>query len=190
MTDWDDVAGEWDGDEAVRAYAASAFASLESIAATVGFGIAGSVVCDFGCGTGLLTERLVGTCDRIDAVDTSPAMRSVVAAKVAARGWTSVSVGEDVAGGPYDLVVASSVLGFVDHYEATVHSLVASMAPGGLFVQWDWEADPGEEGLTRERVRAGLTAAGLVDVTVDSAFSVEVEGFEMQPLVGCGRRPG
>ncbi|HEU5301148.1 MAG TPA: methyltransferase domain-containing protein [Acidimicrobiia bacterium] len=74
----------------MQAYAAGAFESLNALAASSGFALTGTTACDFGCGTGLLTERLADRCARVDAVDTSPAMRAVLDAKIERRGWTRV----------------------------------------------------------------------------------------------------
>ena len=61
MSEWDGEAAGWDDDPYVRAYADAAFASLTALAAREEFDINDATVCDFGCGTGLLTERLVTT---------------------------------------------------------------------------------------------------------------------------------
>jgi len=79
---WDEVAAEWDDGPAARAYAEAAFDSLLAALADRGATLAGSRVCDFGCGTGLLTEKLVDAVKSVDAVDTSSAMLEVLGAKV------------------------------------------------------------------------------------------------------------
>ena len=92
VSEWDEHAAGWDDNEAVRAYADAAHASLVSAVAAAGIELAGANVCDFGCGTGLLTERLVAAgCRHVDAVDTSSAMRAVLAAKIERHGWQQVA---------------------------------------------------------------------------------------------------
>ena len=62
--------------------------------------------------------------------------------------------------------------------------------PGGQLVQWDWERTHDDDvGLTRDEIRAALSDAGLVDVHVTTAFTVDVDGHAMSPLMGHGRRP-
>ena len=188
-------AADWDDDLAARRYAAAAFDSLMDRAARRGFGIEGVDACDFGCGTGLLTERLVERCERIDAVDASPAMLAVLDAKIERHGWTHVRTMTEPPDPPaaYDLVVCSSVCAFLDDYAGTAALLVDRLRPGGLFVQWDWELDPtddGSHGLSRGRIREVLAAAGLAAVEVDTGFSVEVELQVLRPLMGVGRKPG
>lgn len=191
---WDEFAAGWDDQPGVREYAQAALDSLVDVADASDVRIAGSRACDFGCGTGLLTEHLVGMCDHVDAVDSSPAMLDVVRAKIERNGWDNVDVLEELpaSGGRYDLIVCSSVCAFVDDYPATARRLVSSMTPGGLLVQWDWELDPDDDdpfGLTRVEIRSALDAAGLEAVRVDTAFEVLVDGDAMRPLMGSGRRP-
>lgn len=192
--EWDEYAADWDGTVAVQEYALAALGSLEELAAATDFVLAGARVCDFGCGTGLLLERLAERCAHIDAVDSSPAMLDVLRAKIERHGWTHVRLSEEVpqTGEPYDLVVCSSVCAFLDDYMGAVRRLVSRLRAGGLFVQWDWELDPDEAepfGLSRDSIRAALAAAGLVDIEVATAFTIEVEGETMRPLVGSGRMP-
>lgn len=193
--DWDDHAAGWDDQPGVQDYADAAFESLHRLADATGFSPAGPAACDFGCGTGLLTERLAREYRQIDAVDRSPAMLAIVQAKVERHGWDHVRTSTELPGPTpkYDLVVCSSVLGFVDDYPATVAQLVARMKPGGLFVQWDWESNPDDDddpyGLSRDSIRETLTGAGLALVAVGDGFVVSVGDEQMSPLVGSGRTP-
>ena len=194
MSEWDEPARDWDDAAAVRVYADAAFASLTQLLDRSGVELAGATVCDFGCGTGLMTERLADVCDRIDAIDTSNGMLAVLAAKVERHRWDHVRLLDRLPTTPagYDLIVCSSVLSFVDDYRATAAQLVGHLAPGGVFVQWDWEVDPdGDDphGLTRADVRRALDGAGLESVAVGTAFSAEFDGVTMRPLMGSGRRP-
>ena len=194
MSEWDEHAAGWDDDEAVQAYAEGAYAALTALTERSGVAIGGSVACDFGCGTGVLTERLADLFERIDAVDTSASMRAMLAAKGDRQGRTNVRILEALPAEPqgYDLIVCSSVLSFVDDHPDTVRRLVEHLAPGGLFVQWDWEAEPNvaeSEGLAAADIAAALTDAGLDDVSVRIGFEVSVGGDVMRPLMGSGRRP-
>jgi len=189
--EWDDYADGWDGDEGARAYASAAFTSLEPLLVDAGVALVDARVIDFGCGTGLLTEPLVAAGAAVDAVDTSANMLEVVTAKIAERSWSNVSVSTVLPDEyeAFDLVVCSSVCAFVDDYSAAVAELAARLRPGGLFVQWDWErTDADDHGLTRTEIDEALTRAGLIDVVVDTAFTVTVGEQTMSPIVGHGRR--
>ncbi len=192
--EWDEYASGWDDDEAARAYAGAAFESLRAAIAERGTHLDGAVVCDFGCGTGLLTERLAPDVAHVDAVDTSPGMLEVLRKKIDRMGWTNVTAHRELPAdaGPFDLIVCSSVCSFLDDHPQTVEHLAQRLAAGGVFIQWDWERDPSDEdlhGLSRPEVRDALEGAQLVAVQVETAFEVTVDGNVMSPLVGIGQRP-
>ncbi len=186
---WDSHAKDWDQDEAPRAYAKAAFSSLLELMEEGGLTLVGAHVLDFGCGTGLLTEQLVATGATVHAVDTSPAMLDVLKSKVVERQWTGVitSAEPPVTAQEFDLIVCSSVCSFLDDYPGTVNDLVSLLRPGGLFVQWDWERS-GEDshGLSKDEITEALRQAGLIDVSVKTAFSILIDDKPMSPLLGHG----
>ncbi len=189
--EWDGYADDWDHHEGTRAYARAAFGSLLTLLGGSGIDLAGARVVDFGCGTGLLTERLVDGGAQVVAVDTSPAMLAVLDAKIGDRGWTTVATTGDLAevSPGHDVIACSSVCSFLDDYPGTARHLAGLLRPGGLFVQWDWERGDDDHGLSRTEVTDALVAAGLDGVAVETAFEIDVEGETMRPLVGSGRRP-
>ena len=191
---WAEVAGDWHRDAGPRMYARAAYESLIEVLDVHDLTLDGAAVCDFGCGTGLLIEQIVDRVGSIDAVDTSAAMLAELEANIDRSGWTNVHPSERIPRrqGSHDLVVGSSVLGFVDDHPATVRRLASLLRPGGILVHWDWERLDGDDdghGLSRSEVRSALEAAGLVDVVVDTAFELDVDGQTMRPLVGVGVRP-
>ncbi len=197
--EWDEHAEGWDGDAAARAYAVAAFESLREVMDQHDRALHGARVLDFGCGTGLLTERLVSSGATIDAVDTSSAMLAVLETKITERKWTEVSTVSSLddprlveRAATYDLVVCSSVCGFLEDYPGTMQELASLLRPGGLIVQWDWERDDTEVepyGLSRGEIEQTLRGAGFDSITVDTAFAVELGEHTMRPLIGVGRRP-
>lgn len=191
---WAEQAPGWDTDPVVRAYADAAWASLWALG---GFDESARVL-DFGCGTGLLSERIAPHVAEIVAVDASPAMVAALAAKgipnvrAARASWTPATIDhDDLARGPFDLVVCSSVCAFLDDYPGTVAMLARRIRQGGRFVQWDWELDPEADepfGLCAGDITAALEGAGLDVVSVGVGFDVPVEGARMRPLMGVGRK--
>jgi predicted TPR repeat methyltransferase len=193
VDEWEDYAAGWDGDSAARAYADGAFESLLELVDALDFELNDIAVCDFGCGTGLLTERLASGCSRIDAVDTSAAMLDVLRTKIDRLEWDHVQALQRLpsTSQQYGLIVCSSVLSFVDDYPAKVASLVGHLSAGGLFVQWDWERQPDDDephGLLSTEIRESLEAAGLESITVGVGFEATDDGETMRPLMGSGQR--
>lgn len=199
---WDERADGWDENAAVRAYSDGAYSSLLRLEEAGLLKLDGARVLDFGCGTGLLTEKLSPLAEGVVALDTSIAMIQVLKNKVATLGLTNVEpIAKPLEGAmsanpslfetPFDLITCSSVCAFLEDYPATVLTLSQLLRPGGAFVQWDWELDPDSDepfGLTRSQIEAALDAAGLTNRIVDVAFDVEFEGEHMRPLLGFGVR--
>lgn len=191
MDAWADSAATWDENSAVQLYAEAANRSLAAVLQREGKSLAACDVLDFGCGTGLLTGLLVPHARSVVGLDSSPAMLERFRTKVEAAGWANVRVeaGPLPEADRFDLIVASSVLGFVPDLASTVALLASHLREGGLLVQWDWESKPGDsDGVSREGMRAAYEAAGLDVRTIDVGFELDVEGYTMAPLIGVGRR--
>lgn len=200
--DWNDYAATWDEDEAARAYSRAAFSSLERELSALGVMLDGKRVLDFGCGTGLLTEQLAPRVASVVCLDTASAMIAVLDEKAKAAGWSHIATCSEPLTRellakhpelkpPFDLIVASSVCAFVPHYPDTVALFAELLAPGGFFVQWDWEFNADDEdpfGLTRDGIRGAIVDAGLDVVRADTGFEVTFGEHTMRPLMGIGRK--
>ena len=66
---WDEYATGWDSNEAVIAYADNAYHALKNTVE-----LEGRRIFDFGCGTGLLTERLANRASSVVGLDPSQKM--------------------------------------------------------------------------------------------------------------------
>ena len=201
--DWNSYADGWDEDEGARAYSQAAFECLTRLCAERSVHLVGARTCDFGCGTGLLTEKLAPVCAVVIAVDTSEGMIDRLRHKMDRLGLTNVHTTTEAVEhavhhntalfwSPFDLVVCSSVCAFLDDYAGTTGTLVRLLGPGGLFVQWDWELDPQSQepfGLTREQVEATLSSSGLEAIQVTTAFEVSIGEETVRPLMGVGQVP-
>jgi 2-polyprenyl-3-methyl-5-hydroxy-6-metoxy-1,4-benzoquinol methylase len=190
--EWDEYADGWDSNDDVVRYSEHAYQSLAELVK-----IEKTNILDFGAGTGCLTEKLAQKAERVVALDTSLAMLSVLEKKSLPNVLT---IGEELSRelivshaflqSRFDVIVASSVCGFLPDYEGTLRLLKSLLAPGGWFVQWDWLASDGESGhgLTEEAVRKTLVGVGLEDVAVSQPFTMVGKESEMVVLMGAGRK--
>ncbi len=188
---WDEHAENWDREEGVQFYASQAFAALSSHVNVCGNDWQNKRVLDFGCGTGLLTEKLAPLVGEVIAIDTSHKMIDVLRGKKI-LGVTAIcadiddhSVRSAAWCSEFDLVVASSVCGFLPNYEATVGILSQTLSTTGYFVQWDWlSTGDDESGLTIDRVSNAFTGANLRSIFVDRAFDIAFDDEKMPVLMG------
>ncbi|WP_420550852.1 class I SAM-dependent DNA methyltransferase [Litorivicinus lipolyticus] len=137
MTDsWNDLAADRDDNPSVLLFADNAYRSLREAV-----DLRGRRILDFGCGTGLLSARMAPDASQIVALDPSAAMASRVRAKQLSKVQVRESVLDPQApmlAEPFDLVVASSALGFVEDVSATLNTIRQLLRPGGTLVHWDW----------------------------------------------------
>jgi predicted TPR repeat methyltransferase len=190
-SDWDEHAGNWDTDADVVLYSEKAFQSLCRLVS-----LDGLWVMDFGCGTGLLTEKISSLAEMIVGLDTSRKMLSVLSGK----GLPNVVVFEEelsrkliedhaILQSGFDLIVASSVCSFLSDFEGTLSLLKSLLVPRGLFVQWDWWTGnaESEHGFTKEQVEDVYRRVGLESVSVTPSFSLKIAESDMGVLMGVAR---
>jgi predicted TPR repeat methyltransferase len=91
--------------------------------------------------------------------------------------------------GKFDLIVASSVCGFLPNYEETLTLLVSMLSPSGLFVQWDWLStdEDGDFGFSEQQVQTAFEQAGLKPVALNQPFEMSGEQGDMLVLMGVGQ---
>jgi 2-polyprenyl-3-methyl-5-hydroxy-6-metoxy-1,4-benzoquinol methylase len=191
--EWDDFASGWDSNDDVRIYAQRAFDSWTTRVAPLISNLPGSRVLDFGCGTGLLSEKLASVCNQIVAVDTSTAMIDVLRSKIRESeidNVTTVAIAISAATiaetadlhNKFDMIVASSVCSFLPDYETTLGDLSSLLKPGGYFIQWDWLAD-----MPVTRIQNAFDASGLVSHNIDEGFVMNSDKDSMPVVMGIGR---
>ncbi len=189
---WDDYASEWDTNKDAITYAKNAFSALEDY-----MQLRNLRIFDFGAGTGLLTERLAPVAREIVALDTSEKMLTVLESKElpnvkAISGMLTDTLIETnpLLQEPFDLIVASSVFGFLEDYELTLAMLRTLLTEGGSLVQWDWLASESQPdfGFSEQRVIDSLNQAGYKDVTTNKPFIMKSTHGEMRVIMGMGKR--
>jgi len=188
---WDDYAEGWDSNEDVILYSDKAFRSLREVVNPDGL-----LILDFGCGTGLLTERMAITADRVVAVDPSEKMISVLQHKQLSNVEALVAIlseetikTHEIFRSKYDLIVASSVCSFLPDYEGTLGLLKTLLKPNGVFVQWDWlkSEEDNDSGFNEERIDSAYHHAGLEKLSITEAFSIESKEGSMKVIMGVAR---
>ena len=191
--DWGDYAKEWDNPD-TRQYSNQAFDSWSKKVAPLIPNLSESRVLDFGCGTGLLTEKLVPLCDQVVGVDTSSRMIEELQQKIADRPLVNViplATAIDPASveaypelaSKFDMIVASSVCSFLPDYPSTLQVLSSLLRKGGIFVQWDW---PNE--MPADRITDAFDSAQLDIVRIEEDFEMTGEGNSASVMLGIGRR--
>ena len=194
--DWNDHADSWEDNSDVRRYASRAFASLDAHLDLCGENWQSKRVLDFGCGTGLLAEKIAPHVEEVVAVDTSEKMIAVLKAKKlrnvrAIHG--NILTGDvpelENAFSGFDLICASSVCAFLPNYSGAVAVLAGLLSRGGQFVQWDWQRS-GDDGfgLTEHQIRNALKAARLGSIRVERVFEFKSDEQTMPVLIGAGIR--
>jgi len=190
--EWDEYAENWDVDPTVEEYAKNAFSELLK-----NININGLTVLDFGCGTGALTQLMSPTVKSIVAIDPSSEMIKHLDKK-ALHNVSSISdylSKELVQNLPelenkFDLIVASSVCGFLPDYEAILSLLKSLIKEDGVFVQWDWLSndDSSDMGLSEKRVKQAFVANGFVNTKVNSPFIMSSSKGNMPVLMAVGKK--
>jgi len=185
VSDFDGRARTWDDDPAkVR----RAEVVAQAVRGRVSLG-PGTRVLEYGAGTGLLSEQLVGDIGPLTLLDVSAGMREVLAKKVAdgRLGGARVldidlSVGEPPSGETYDVIMSLMTLHHVADVGHLLGVLRGMLAPGGDLVLFDLDAedgsfhsDPGftgHRGFERDALAGLLAAAGFRVVGIEDCLDV------------------
>ncbi|EGQ8135059.1 SAM-dependent methyltransferase [Vibrio parahaemolyticus] len=188
--DWDGLAKNWESNPATEQFAQSVFAQLQQLTQ-----LDGIKVLDFGCGTGQLSQLLSPIVKDIVALDASEAMieeldkKELLNVEPVVDALSRGLVAQHPAfRGQFDLVVASSVLAFVDDVESSLDIAHSLLNEGGYFVHFDWVAESEQDGFTLSRSENALSNAGFVDVEAKKVFDITSDGQIMSVLMGVGRR--
>ena len=188
---WDQYAEDWDINKDVIAYSEKAYAALDKL-----INLDGLRVLDFGCGTGLLTEKIAQKADSVLGLDSSEKMVtvlknkrlnkvSVLAVELSRKEIESNSAFQS----KFDLIVASSVCAFLPNYGEVLLLLKSALKLDGVFVQWDWvqTAQEPDFGFTEEMILKSYNKVGLEVVKIESAFSIQSSEGVMPVIMGVGR---
>jgi len=189
--EWNDYAKDWEANPQVVQYSKLAFNNLLKVV-----DIDGLNILDFGCGTGLLSELLLSRAKKVVALDPSTEMTLVLKNK----NLPNIGVIDEILtqnliqtntllSNKFDLIVASSVCGFLPNYKETLKLLKSMLTQNGIFVQWDWLAnkDNPEIGLTMNEIESAFKEVKLKLSNLAESFSMDHEGTAMPVLMGVGK---
>ncbi|MGF1754290.1 methyltransferase [Vibrio makurazakiensis] len=188
--EWDEYALGWEQDQATSVFAQSVFEELQKL-----IELDGTRILDFGCGTGLLSQKISPLVKEIIALDGSEAMIEELDKKelpnvepVVDFLTRGIAAQHPAFRHQFDAVVASSVCGFIPNLQDTVSLIYTLLEEDGLFVHWDWcvEDDNQGFGLTCEKAESILIAAGFSRVEVSTPFSIETKDGLKKVLMGVG----
>ncbi len=189
--DWDDYAANWEADLAVHKFTDQVFDGLSQMVT-----IDKKNILDFGCGTGLLSQRLSPKARSIVALDASEAMIEELDKKDLANVEPVVDIlsrglvaQHPAFRGQFDLIVASSVCGFVDDLTETLSIAHSILEEDGLFVHWDWLKQPGDEhGLSEHEIETAFEQAGFSAVRTQIAFEMETKSGKFPVIMGIAHK--
>lgn len=190
-TSWDDVAADWDKEESTGVYATKAFESLQGI-----MNVQGARVLDFGCGTGLLCQKLSPLVKEIVALDSSESMIEQLDKKelhnvepvvdILSRGLVAM---HPAFRDQFDLVVASSVCSFLPNYSDVADIIYSLLDKGSYFVHWDWLSDKDETGgMTKQHVKKVLTSVGFDEVELATPFALDTPQGKLTVLMAIAKK--
>lgn len=203
MNPFDQKAAGWDADPQRVAMARAIFEAMDAL---ITWDPAWRVL-DAGAGTGLLSLMVLPRVARVTAVDTSPKMLEVLAAKAAGLPLeTRLCPLEalELPTGAFDVVVSSMAL----HHVADVPAALSGFArvlrsadgprPGGHLLLADLDAEPGtfhsdntgvhHPGFDRDALGAQLITAGFLNPTFVTALEnpkVGADGVSRNYPVFC-----
>ena len=165
--------------------------------------LGGMEVLDFGCGTGLLTLKLLPSIGTITGADTSPGMLEVLRQKVLDQGLDAVSSyllkPEDAYAikGTYDLIVSSMTLHHVEDLASLFGQFREHLRPRGCVALADLDREDGSfhgniedvfhPGFQRGEIKALLEGAGFVDLEDTTAYEVRRNGRDYPVFLITGR---
>lgn len=145
-------------------------------------------VMDFGCGTGLLSIRLLPFVCSVVGVDSSPGMlevfkkRSLIAG-LGAISTSLVDIEKELLTGSFDLVTSSMTLHHIKDIQPLLLQFYSVLKPGGTLCIADLDVDGGKfhpdpagvfhNGFERDSVKQLLEESGFSLVSSETAAEIE-----------------
>ncbi|MFK5633541.1 MULTISPECIES: class I SAM-dependent DNA methyltransferase [unclassified Ornithinimicrobium] len=198
---FDDKAATWDDDPDKARQAQDVARAVASAVPTDG----ATRLLEYGAGTGLVTQALIGRVGPVTLADNSPGMREVLQVKVAsgilprdARVWDLDLETQPVPSERFDLVVSSMVMHHVTQLDVVLAAFAELLEPGGHLCIADLDREDGSfhshdfgghHGFDRQELVTALGAAGLAEVTTADCTTISKEGTAYPVFLATARRP-
>ena len=146
------------------------------------------VVLELGCSIGVFTERLASCCERVVAVDFSPLALQLAGARLAKRGNVRLaqsSFPEQTPPGPWDVVVCSEVLYYLDEpmLRAAVSWFAGQLQEGACVLVVSWRGEGASEPLRGDDVHDLLA----VELAAWHALDDRQPGYRLDRFDGDAR---
>ncbi len=188
--DWDEFAEHWEEDPVTAVFAEKVYKSLLDQTTLVG-----KRVFEFGCGTGLLCQKMSPAAKDIVALDSSELMIEELDKKcmpnvepVVDKLTRGLIAQHPAFRGQFDCIVAASVCAFIDNYTEVCELVYSLLEDDGVFLHWDLLDENDREGLSIKTVKNTLTKAGFSSVYVAKVFDIESEKGPQPVIIGVGRK--
>jgi len=148
---------------------------------------------DFGCGTGLLSIRLLPFVRSVVGVDSSPGMLEVFKKKTLIGGLSAISgrlvdIEKDTLTGNYDLVTSSMTMHHIQNLPSLFLQFHAVLKPGGRLCIADLDLDGGKfhpdptgvfhEGFDRGAMKNLFEKSGFGAITSETATEIDRPGSD------------
>lgn len=142
---------------------------------------------ELGCSVGTVTQRLVGRCDRVTAVDVSTAALDTTDRRLREAGLRETvtlvrgSLDDPWPTGPFDLVVLSEVCYYLsaDLLAEVLRRECPRLAPGAVVVAAHWRHPVDEYPMTGDEANAVIAATpGLISVGTYRDADVVIEVYD------------
>jgi len=163
---------------------------------------------EFGSGTGLVTALVSPHVAHVMAADGSPGMLEILERKRQDLGLDNVETAQcdlsrELPKGSFNLIYSSMTMHHIDDVPALLARLAKRLEPGGWLAVADLDAESGKfhgeakgvahHGFSRSDIENWLSAAGLTEIRLTTAYTVEretEEGVESFPLfLATARKP-
>lgn len=157
---------------------------------------------EYGAGTGLVTQALRDSVGPVTLADSSPGMREVMRAKIAAGALTDARVldldlaTQRVPAEHFDLIVSVLTLHHIEHIDVVLSAFAKLLDERGTLCVVDLDEEDGSfhgddfeghRGFARATLASELTTAGFIDVVFQDCHHIVRDGVNYPLFLATAR---